>query len=276
MEEICRRGNMVRISLGEDFVRYGYLTETRFAMRGKTSIEYTLTFFLISENKPEQNPIIDGRQTLPRDLSAEMQKINDGLAANMLVYPDGYPMDIFDKINAVVSGVSAEVKKVTSLVDSIISTGEKTSAALNRAVSLVASVRSYVHKQAQRIAIIKLDQGVREATLAEGTNYKLTERAYPGIQKQNVTSGYRSVMSTIDTQRRMDSLQVVLMKISDQLQAYIDSVSITRHLVKTDETLQQISVKYYGNVDGWSRIYSHNKLTSTTLTPGTILEIPRT
>lgn len=275
LEAICRRGNMVRISLGDDFVRYGFLVEASFAMRNRTSMEYTLKFFLVSDTEPTQNPIIDGKKTLPRDLTAELQKINENMASNMLLYPDGYPTDIFDRINETISDVSEQVAQVTKFIDSIISAGEKTSAALNRAVSLIASAKSFVHKSAQRVAIIQLDAGVRSRTLTEGTTYPLTERAYPGMKKQNLTSGYRAAKSTLNTQREMASMQLLLMKVSDQLQAYLDSVSVTRHLVKAGETLQQISVKYYRDVDGWSRIYNHNKLSSTTLTEGTILEIPK-
>jgi nucleoid-associated protein YgaU len=48
-----------------------------------------------------------------------------------------------------------------------------------------------------------------------------------------------------------------------------------RHLIKNGDTLQTLSVKYYGSVDSWNKIKNHNKLTSTELEKNTVIEIPK-
>jgi len=53
------------------------------------------------------------------------------------------------------------------------------------------------------------------------------------------------------------------------------SVPKARYVVKSGDTLQKISQKFFGNPDHWNAIYKHNQLTTTVLTAGVILEIPK-
>lgn len=275
LEDIRKRGNLVRISLGDQWIRYGYLQNTKFPMKDRSSIEYVLTFFIISEYAPKQNPILTDRKQLPRDVSDDLKKINSAMANNMLEYPDGYPKDIFDEINDITNGVAKKVKVVTDAVDNIIAIGEKSSAVLNRTVALLASARSYVYKSGQRLGMINLDQKVRGQTLKEAFDYGGITQSYSNVKTQNISSGYRSVVSTLTTSREVNQCQVALQKLSDDIMAYINSISNIRHLVKDGETLQTIAVRYYGTVDGWEKIYIHNKLDSSTIVSGTVLEIPK-
>jgi LysM repeat protein len=275
LEDIRKRGNLVRISLGDQWIRYGFLQTTKFPMRDRNNLEYELTFFLVSENKPQQNPIITDKKQIPRDVGDDLKKINASMANNLLSYPEGYPKDIFDQVNDIVNGVSKQVKQVTDAVDNIISLAEKSSAVLNRTVALLASARSYVYKSSQRLGMIALDEKVREGTLKEAFDYGGVTLSYKGVKSQNQTSGYRSVTATLGTLREMSQAQVMLQSLSDDIIAYINSISNIRHRVKDGETLQTIAVKYYGTADQWEKIYTHNKLTSSILVTGTVLEIPK-
>ena len=275
LEDIRRRGNLVRISLGDSWVRYGYLQLTKFPMRDRNNLEYNLTFFIVSENSPSQNPILTSRKQVPRDISADLKSISQSMSDNLLDYPDGYPTDVFDEINSIVNGVAQKVKTVTSAIDKIISFGEKSSAVLNRTVALLASVRTATFKANQRLGTLVLDQKIRANTIKEAISYGGVTQSYSGVKTQNITSGYRSVSSTLQTQRDVSQAQVLLQKLSDDILAYINSISNIRHLVKDGETLQTIAVRYYGSVDSWEKIYTHNKLNSSILVAGTVLEIPK-
>jgi nucleoid-associated protein YgaU len=71
------------------------------------------------------------------------------------------------------------------------------------------------------------------------------------------------------------SLSVLLARLQKQFEAIARTTPLARHRVKDGETLQRISIKFYNTADNWKKIYDHNKLTSTQLTVGTVLEIPR-
>ena len=65
-----------------------------------------------------------------------------------------------------------------------------------------------------------------------------------------------------------------LAKLQMQFEAIRKTLPKARYKVQAGDTLQRISIKYYGTPNSWDKIYDHNKLTSTDLTRGTVLEIP--
>lgn len=70
-------------------------------------------------------------------------------------------------------------------------------------------------------------------------------------------------------------LASILQKFKVQFLDLTDTLPLGRHFVREDETLQSISIKFYGNAEQWKTIYDHNNLSSADITTGQILEIPR-
>jgi len=273
LEELRRRGNMLKITLGE-WVRYGYLDQTRFRMKTKRDMEYELDIFIVSEFPPQQCPLVEASKRYPSEANARLKELKENLDDNLLDYTTDYPQDPFDVINDVVSDVSAEIAKVTDAVDAAIGLFESFSRNLNRAVALVASAKAKLFQYNQRIGKLQLDANVRQKSLKEAVNYSGVTNAYPQIKKENVTSGYKNVERALVTKRLIYDALVEMLQIATELDSIINRTPKARHVVSDGETLQTIAVQYYGDASFWYVIYKHNKLTPDALAAGDVLEIP--
>jgi nucleoid-associated protein YgaU len=60
-----------------------------------------------------------------------------------------------------------------------------------------------------------------------------------------------------------------------RFKAMQETTPLTRYRVVDGDSLQKISGRFYSNADHWKKIYDHNKLTSTVLVSGSVLEIPK-
>ena len=70
-------------------------------------------------------------------------------------------------------------------------------------------------------------------------------------------------------------LSSFLERLRQQIDNLAGNTPIGRHLVVDGDNLQKISVKFYGTPDNWKKIFDYNKLTTTELSTGTLLEIPQ-
>jgi nucleoid-associated protein YgaU len=93
----------------------------------------------------------------------------------------------------------------------------------------------------------------------------------PGIASdQMVNSSYlHNARST------MNSLSAFLAALQVQFEAIIQTIPIGRYLVRQGDTLQNISMQYYQTSENWELLFTHNNLTTTVLTQGQLIEIPK-
>ena len=261
LDEVRKRGNILKIAMyGESgsWVRYAVLENTKWKMEKLGWIDYELDFFVISESMPRNNFFASASKDTP-------QAVNQALIAavaawQQTVRPITVPRSISDVLNGLISDVATQINKVTNFVDAAIGTVEGIVASGNRALGLIKNARTSLSKFRRRAAAL----GVMDfAELSSETN-----------AARQAAAAYRNLAYLHSLNGNTISLSQYLAKIEAQIRAITVTLPQARYKVTQGDTLQNVSMRFYGNADGWQRIFDHNKLTTTTLTGGQVLEIP--
>lgn len=260
VDAVRLRGNLLKISLGE-WIRYGYLKECVFELNRLTDISYSLSFDIVGFNPPKDCKLIpdkdDNLISANRDIIA---KAATELAAYRN-FPSSMPRTLEDFLNAQINTVAAAINLVTGFVDGILSDAESINRSANRALGLIKNAQSTISVTGRRVGALE----VSFTALGVG---------FASASDQTVAT-YDNVRHFHKMQRGMTSLTLLLAALREKYKKIIESVPIKRHLVKDGDNLQRISILYYNDGDMWKKIYDHNKLTTTELVSGTVLEIPR-
>lgn len=253
IDTLRRRGNLLKITLGE-WTRYGFLSETDWKEKGMGDIEYSISFVIASTTLPEDFYKLTTTKERPTAFNSQLISDLADFQQEYLERADdtSYDQSLSDKLNGYISDVATVVSAATSFVGTVLSTIEATEASISRAIGLIKFARASLSKFKRRAGLLNI------ATLISSSHSKR----------------YLTVASTAKALNKANSMQDMLAKIQAQLESIRKTVPKARHLVKNGDTLQKISMKYFNSVDNANKIYSHNKLTSTVLTVGTVLEIP--
>lgn len=243
------RGNIVKISLGE-WVRYAVISKVKFSMKNIADVGYDITFSIIGFNPPKNAKFIIGPREVPFAINKDLIAMSEGFGQTNI--PSTVPRSIADILNDAISTVSGVLATVTGFVDSIV------------------SVVQDIQKSVQRaLGLIKYAQG-------KLNSYKKLVGAFkPFDPSQALTGRYENAKFYAGTLSLSASITALLEKLKARLKALVDSKPLSRHLVISGDNLQKIAVKYYGSADNWKKIYDFNNLSSTALTIGSTLEIPR-
>ncbi len=252
------RGHLVRITLGE-WKRYGFIEEVTFHMNRLQDIEYEINFFIVGFNPPTLDKATkgDGKVTAPnKEITA--------LAAQALLdaraYPDSMPQSLQDEINDLIGDLAEKINLVTNFIDGIASDVEGLVNSANRAIGLIKNARANISRTGRRLGnLYNSAVGIPGSAVSEA---------------QKTVSTIKNVSHINTIKRDYSSLAAFLASLQASFRGMARLVAKVRHLVRSGDTLQTVSMKYYANADLWKRIYDHNKLTSTTLVVGTVLEIP--
>jgi len=260
MDAMRIRGNLVKITLGE-WKRYGFLNETTFTLYSLTKIDYEIQFEIAGFNLPKNYYVLDGTDG---DVVAPNKALTNKLI-EQLKLNENKPLEmdqtLSGAINDFVSDVAAKVALVTNFVDSIVTDAEKLESSAQRALGLIKNARAFISRTNRAIGRIarnidSLGKGFPDETSKTLAALKNAEHL------NKVQSGNRD-------------LNALLAELKLKFASYISTLPLRRHVVVQGETLQKISMKYYGTADNWKKIMDHNKLTSTDLSAKSIIEIPR-
>lgn len=254
------RGNLVKITLGE-WRRYGFIEKCKFKMRTTTDIDYEIEFMVVGFNPPSNCRFVDRAND---DLTAPNKEITSAAAAALdsaRTYPDEMPRTISDFLTDQISAVASAISVVTGFVDGILSDVEQVTASANRAVGLIKYARATISRTVRRVGAI--------TTTVEGLGSSFASEA------QKAAATVKNINHINRTQRDFSNLSALLSSLQARFASIASSIPQFRHLVVEGDSLQKIAIKYYNNADNWKRIYDHNKLRSTELQIGAILEIPR-
>lgn len=260
MDAMRLRGNLVKITLG-GWRRYGFILNAKFRLRTLQDIDYEITFLIVGFNPPSNCKLIEAKDD---DLIKPNKEITSAAAKALAAatnYPTEMPVSIGDFIAGKVSDVAGVVATVTGFVDAALNDVANIQSAVNRALGLIRYARAYVSRTNREVGTVILtvqNLGSSFADEAEKTAATIT----------NINHVY-------DMQRNLYSLRFLLAGLQAKFAELARTVPRQRHLVKDGDTLQRLSITYYGDADSWKRIYDHNKLQSTVLVVGTVLEIPR-
>lgn len=251
IDAIRKRGNIVKIELGE-FHRYGIISKVKFDMNRLSEIDYNITFLIIGEKMPSNARFLEETKEAP--LAINKKLIEDALAFQLSydTIPDSVPRSIGETLNDLTSQVASAVNVVTSFVDQIITTVNDVQKSVARAKGLIKYTQNKLKNYKSFVGSIQ-----------------------PFSDQQALTGKYTAskfysaqIASASDMTRTLERLKL-------QLSTLAPSVPLGRHFIVNGDNLQKIAIKFYGSPDNWKKIYDYNKLTSTQLQVGKILEIPR-
>lgn len=249
-QQMEREGELIKITLGE-WRRWCVLAETSFKEKSKSDIEYEISFEIISD-KPPTNcyQLTDTKEETFQDNADLLAEAAD-LQANYSGQSD-IDQSFADKLTQYVDDVATAVASVNSFVNTLLTQAENIEQGITRAIGLIKVARRNIANMIRRVGAL----------------------SYAVSGSGGITRQFKSVSSSANAISSASSIMAILAKMQQQFEAIRKTLPKARYKVQSGDTLQRISIKYYGTPNSWDKIYDHNKLTTTALTRGTVLEIP--
>jgi LysM repeat protein len=260
VDAVRLRGNLLRIQMGE-WKRWGFMEECKFNLKRLVEIEYEIKFTIIGFNKPTNTKFTEAQ---PDDLIApnkDLINASTEILAAARNYPDSLPLTLAEFLNGKISDVASVVATVTGFVDGIIVDADALLGSANRALGLIKYTRAYIARTIRTLSAISYtasNLGTAFASEADKTSALI-----------------RNAKFNNDLKSGLFNMTAFLAQLQAKFQKIAETLPVARHLVVDGDTLQKISIKHYGTADNWQKIMKHNRMTSTDLTRGAVLEIPR-
>ncbi len=254
------RGNLVRITLGE-WKRYGFLERSSFELMRLTDITYEIDLAIVGFSLPSNCKLLTGED---QDINRPNKELTAAAAAAVAAYknyPESMPRTLSEFLNDQIGAVAEAIGLVTNFIDGVFNTAENLEASAGRAVGLIKNARTKIAVYQRRVGA--LDYGL--ATL--GTTASVAGRG--------TTYRYLNADHLFKSMSAMQSLAQQLWALQKRFEALARTIPFRRHLVRQGDSLQKLAVLYYGDAELWKKIYDHNKLSSTVLDRGRVIEIPR-
>jgi LysM repeat protein len=290
-------GNLIKFSMG-DWVRYGFIEETNWKMKTLADIDYEIDCFIIGEDPPTQCKLSSQGFEAPLDLNSELISAATTLEQLGSTPFTGINLGLFASLNILIGSVATALKTVTKFVDTAVSTAEDVQKLANHAIGLIKTAQASISSFKRRVGalnayfgsdptagIIKTwsepqnaKQAAYVAQLQTATSIPPTPSPAQIAASTATTSSYTPNASTAQqaaAKNPTKSIDQLLAAMLANFTKIAQSVPKARYVVKSGDTLQKISQKFFGNPDHWNAIYKHNQLTTTVLTAGVILEIPK-
>jgi len=296
VDQLRQRGNLCKFSLGE-WQRWGFIESARFRMKTLADIDYEINLSIIGDKPPTNCKLVSDQIQIPEANNLALISAAVNLEAQAFNQPS-LALGLAGQINALIGGVASAVALVTTFVDTVISTGEDARAAANKAIGLIKNAQAQSSAFKRRMMALEI---YKERNLTPEALQSVADEAERTIQAKYVydvasstmvpptitpaqraaaeegVSAYVKQPSTGEKAAAQSGGQSIDQLLSEMLASFRQiarTIPKARHLVRQGDTLESLSVKYYGTAGNWEEIYKHNKLTSTSLTTTTVLEIP--
>ena len=264
IDEMRKRGNLLKFGmygLAGNWFRYGHLERAKFSMKKLCWIDYDIEFFVISEKQPINNYFSAPEKQSPSAVNQNLINSATAFAQNYSSVPKSVPRSIADVMNGLISDVAKDINLVTGFISTVLNTVQSIEASANRALGLIKNARATISKFNRQF-----DQ-ITHAFSAQGSN----KISAPNLARAT----YNNVGYTTEAMAGTHQMSAYLTKMQSQFEAIARTIPKARYRVQKGDTLQNISVKFYGKSDNWTDIYDHNLLQTTALNPGKVLEIPK-
>lgn len=254
IDAIRKRGNPCQFTLGQ-WIRFGFIKSTKFDMRKLTDIRYQITLDIVGDREPLNCLILEETLEIPSGLATNLLDLAGLLSERKSRIPVSTPVSIADLLNSVIGDVAEAINSITSLVDAVITAGEDIAKSINRILGLIKFVQSEITRNRRRIGRI------------------LT--SFPNLPGFTATRRSDLLKVILGIQLDFSSFRAQLLALRARFRALAETVPLARHRVVEGDTLQKLAIKFYGTSDLWKKIFDHNKLSSTELVTGAVLEIPK-
>lgn len=255
IEAIRVAGLLVRMSIGEEWQRYGFIQEATFKMKTLADIDYQITFLVVGFNQPKDFIIVSKQQTIPYNKNRELAQYITTVQEFQNDVPDGFPTSFADQINAAISDVASAVNLVTGFVDTVLGEVDALKASVQRALGLIKNVRNKISSYQRTIG---------------GKNPEAD-----AVKTSSISQAVKNAQYVAKVSDGMFTLNAILASLAIQLRQVSLTIPLARHRVKSGDTLQNLAMKFYQDASQWEKIYEHNKLSSSELVLGSVLEIPK-
>lgn len=263
LEAMASRGNLLRFGFegpGGKWIRWGFMEKPKFKMNKLSWIDYEITFFVVSEIQPENSFFADPEKEAPDSINFNLIASAADFQSTYSAVPTSMPLSIAGKLNQLTSAIGEKINLVTNFVQTIISTGADIAAAASRATGLIKNARNTISSFGRQ---------------ADDVAHSFSALSFSGTNAAKASDTYRNMQFIHEAHAATVPLAQYLQKMQAQFDAIAKTIPIARYRVAKADTLQNISIRFYGVSDYWSKIYDHNKLQSAQLTEGKVLEIPR-
>jgi LysM repeat protein len=294
-DTLCERGNVLQLQMGA-WERWGFLTSAIFNMNTLANIGYELKFEITGRQMPENCKLVaDAPPEVESDL---LELINQAAEweTELQNKPKTFPGTLWDEINKGIGTVATGLAVVTKFVDGAFKQAENAKAAASKAIGLVKYAKAKISAWKNQMGSLNAyfenpTQGLNDTPFATSQmmnqayvqkccmstakpvqlSQEMKEASNPSYGKYSSTP---SMAQKAQAMQKSPSIDKILANMEAKFKAMAQYKPLGKHFVKQGDTLQKISVKFYGTADNWQKIMEHNKLTTTALTQGAILEIP--
>ena len=260
IDSIRIAGLLVSIELrggSATWTRWGFIEKTKFEMKTIADIDYEVGFFIVGFNKPKDYIIAANAQGVPFDINKELIKKVSALQASIFPPPSTITRSLASQLNDAIGEIAEAINLVTGFVDNVLNEVDSLKGSLARAKGLIKNARNKCTSFQRRIG---------------GQN---PEGGYTKTAGYGVGGAYKNAAYIQKAQSNVYSLVALLAAMSVAISKIAAQTPLGRHRIKSGDTLQTIAVKWYNDSSKWNLIYDHNHLTTTVLTVGQVLEIPR-
>lgn len=245
------RGNLCRFVLGE-WQRYGFIEETDFNLERTTQIGYEISLSIIGFNAPSNAKFLERPREIPFAINKQLIQDAATFQQNNSNIPTSIDQSLADVINGLTNDVAQAINTVTGFVDGILTTVQDTRRAIDRVLGLIKNTQNTLRRFRRQIGSLNP---------FEGTDV---------TGRYDRASFYSSMIS------RSAALSSLLAQYRRQFRDLAqNNTPLAVYRTVTGDTLQKISVRFYGTADNWTEIREYNKLSTTILDTGTLLNIPR-
>ena len=256
IEDQRLRGDLLVFKMG-DWKRYGYLKKTKFDMKSLADVSYELTFEIVGFFLPRNIQVIDDKSRIPFEINTALLSAYAEFYAKYSVSPAPTPRSLIDLLDNAISDVAQAISNVTNFIDTVVTAAEDVAATYQRALG------------AARFAMVTLYRFRQRLSFAVSSSLISTNDFLSMAQKYQITTHFTGAASS------SRDLTALMEQLRQRFANLVSTLPAIRHLVQTGDTLQKLSLKYFGTQEHWKKIYDHNKLTSTDIAPPQVLEIPR-
>jgi LysM repeat protein len=262
LDEMCDRGNLLRFGFSGQkgsWWRFGFLEKNSWKLNKLSWIDYEITFQIISDQQPVNGKFAADEKQVPGQLNTTLISQAAAFQASYSAIPKTMPQSIAGLLNNIIGGVAKNIALVTNFVQTVISTASDIEASANRALGLIKNAQANISSFSRQI---------------NGLSNSFANYSSSGGSVSQAASFYTNIQYILEAQAGTVTLAQMLAQLEATFKNLSLSVPKARYKVKQGDTLQNISIRFYGVQDYWTNIYDHNKLESTVLVNGTILEIP--
>jgi LysM repeat protein len=302
IDDIRQRGNLFHISLGE-WERWGFIEQTKFDVKTLARIDYEITFSIMGDSPPSECKLQESAFTVPGDTNLALISAAVDFEDQFNQFaPTGMSLGLFDTLNNLVGKVATALSVVTKFVDGVLSVATNTEQIANHAIGLIKYAQAQISQYKKQVGQLNAYFGsdptagtglktwnepanAKQAAFVSKCQLATSKPALPSAAQVAATPNTQSTVdkyaASIKTQTNAlnkspgQSIDALLATMLKQMQQVANALPKARYVIKQGDTLQKISMHFYGNPDHWEAIMKFNKLETTVLVPGTVIGIPK-